>query len=34
VEKGNFHDMMCYMEPCVACEIKENDKIELKEEQS
>ena len=22
VEKEPFHDMMCYMEPCVACEIK------------
>lgn len=22
VEKENFHDMMCYMDPCVACEIK------------
>ena len=22
VEKDQFHDMMCYMEPCVACEIK------------
>lgn len=21
VEKEQFHDMMCYMEPCVACEI-------------
>jgi coenzyme F420 hydrogenase subunit beta len=21
VEKDQFHDMMCYMEPCVACEI-------------
>ncbi len=21
VEKENFHDMMCYMDPCVACEI-------------
>jgi bidirectional [NiFe] hydrogenase diaphorase subunit len=24
VEKEQFNDMMCYMEPCVACEIKEN----------
>ncbi|MFH1999283.1 MAG: 2Fe-2S iron-sulfur cluster-binding protein [Planctomycetota bacterium] len=24
-EKGNFDDMMCYMEPCVACEIKKED---------
>jgi len=22
LEKGNFDDMMCYMEPCVACEAK------------
>jgi len=22
LEKEKFHDMMCYMEPCVACEIK------------
>ena len=22
VEKDQFHDMMCYMDPCVACEIK------------
>ncbi len=22
IEKEQFHDMMCYMEPCVACEIK------------
>ena len=22
VEKEEFHDMMCYMDPCVACEIK------------
>ncbi len=22
VEKENFHDMMCYMDPCVACEIE------------
>lgn len=21
VEKEQFHDMMCYMSPCVACEI-------------
>jgi len=24
VENEKFDDMMCYMEPCVACEIKEN----------
>jgi len=24
VEKEKFDDMMCYMEPCVACEIKED----------
>lgn len=34
VEKDKFHDMMCYMEPCVACEIKVHEKIDLKEEQS
>jgi len=22
IEKEEFHDMMCYMEPCVACEIQ------------
>ena len=22
IEKENFHDMMCYMDPCVACEIE------------
>jgi bidirectional [NiFe] hydrogenase diaphorase subunit len=22
LEKDQFHDMMCYMDPCVACEIK------------
>jgi bidirectional [NiFe] hydrogenase diaphorase subunit len=22
VEKENYHDLMCYMEPCVACEIR------------
>ncbi len=22
IEKEQFHDMMCYMKPCVACEIK------------
>jgi NADH dehydrogenase/NADH:ubiquinone oxidoreductase subunit G len=22
IERENFHDMMCYMDPCVACEIK------------
>jgi predicted molibdopterin-dependent oxidoreductase YjgC len=27
LEKENFHDMMCFMDPCVACEIKkENNK--------
>jgi len=24
IEKTNFDDMMCYMEPCVACEIKKD----------
>jgi coenzyme F420 hydrogenase subunit beta len=24
VEKDNFDDMMCYMDPCVACEIEKN----------
>lgn len=24
VEKDKFHDMMCYMDPCVACEIEKN----------
>ena len=24
IEKDPFEDMMCYMSPCVACEIKEN----------
>lgn len=24
VEKEQFHDMMCYMDPCVACEIKKD----------
>jgi bidirectional [NiFe] hydrogenase diaphorase subunit len=24
VEKEQFHDMMCYMNPCVACEIKKD----------
>jgi len=24
LEKDQFHDMMCYMEPCVACEIKKD----------
>ena len=24
VEKENFDDMMCYMDPCVACEIKKD----------
>lgn len=26
VGKDQFHDMMCYMEPCVACEINGNNK--------
>jgi coenzyme F420 hydrogenase subunit beta len=25
LEKENFNDMMCYMDPCVACEIKNID---------
>ena len=25
LEKENFNDMMCYMDPCVACEINNND---------
>ncbi len=24
IEKDNFHDLMCYMSPCVACEIKKD----------
>jgi len=24
VDKPQFHDMMCYMDPCVACEIKKD----------
>lgn len=24
LDKDNFHDMMCYMDPCVACEIKKD----------
>ncbi len=24
IEKDNFHDMMCFMNPCVACEIKKD----------
>jgi predicted molibdopterin-dependent oxidoreductase YjgC len=24
IEKEQFHDMMCYMDPCVACEIKKD----------
>jgi len=24
IEKDSFHDMMCYMDPCVACEIKKD----------
>jgi bidirectional [NiFe] hydrogenase diaphorase subunit len=27
IEKEQFHDMMCYMDPCVACEIKKDIKI-------
>jgi NADH dehydrogenase/NADH:ubiquinone oxidoreductase subunit G len=26
IEKQPFHDMMCYMDPCVACEIETNEK--------
>lgn len=26
VEKEQFDDMMCYMEPCVACEIKDQER--------
>ncbi len=26
IEKDKFHDMMCYMDPCVACEIREENK--------
>jgi NADH dehydrogenase/NADH:ubiquinone oxidoreductase subunit G len=26
IEKDQFHDMMCYMDPCVACEIKNSEK--------
>jgi bidirectional [NiFe] hydrogenase diaphorase subunit len=26
IEKEQFNDMMCYMEPCVACEIKDDKK--------
>ena len=26
IEKQQFNDMMCYMEPCVACEIKDDKK--------
>jgi NADH dehydrogenase/NADH:ubiquinone oxidoreductase subunit G len=25
IEKENFHDMMCYMDPCVACEIRKDN---------
>lgn len=25
IEKEKFHDMMCYMDPCVACEIREEN---------
>ncbi len=28
IEKEQFHDMMCYMDPCVACEIVGVKKIE------
>jgi NADH dehydrogenase/NADH:ubiquinone oxidoreductase subunit G len=24
IEKDQFHDMMCYMDPCIACEIKKD----------
>jgi len=24
IEKEQFHDMMCYMSPCVACEIRKD----------
>ena len=24
IEKDNYHDMMCFMDPCVACEIKKD----------
>jgi bidirectional [NiFe] hydrogenase diaphorase subunit len=26
IEKENFHDMMCYMDPCVACEINKSER--------
>lgn len=25
IEKEKFHDMMCYMDPCVACEIRKDN---------
>ncbi len=25
IEKDKFHDMMCYMDPCVACEIRKEN---------
>jgi bidirectional [NiFe] hydrogenase diaphorase subunit len=25
IEKDKFHDMMCYMDPCVACEIRKDN---------
>ena len=27
LEKEEFHDMMCYMQPCVACEIRKEGQI-------
>ena len=27
IEKEQFHDMMCYMQPCVACEIRKEVEI-------
>jgi len=27
IEKEEFHDMMCYMQPCVACEIRKEGEI-------
>ena len=27
IEKEQFHDMMCYMQPCVACEIRKESEI-------
>jgi NADH dehydrogenase/NADH:ubiquinone oxidoreductase subunit G len=34
IEKDKFDDMMCYMEPCVACEIVPNGKPKNKETDS